>query len=113
MLVKQVYRIVSEFPAQEKYGLSDQLRRAVISVASNIAEGTGRYSYKEKIHFVEIAYGSLMEVLCQLILAVDLKLVQETDVEIAREIIEDLGCQLSALRRSQIEAEEKSKKRNY
>ena len=48
MLVKQVYRIVSEFPAQEKYGLSDQLRRAVISVASNIAEGTGHYSYKEK-----------------------------------------------------------------
>ena len=65
-LVKDVYDLTGKFPNTEKYGLSDQLRRAVISIPSNIAEGSGRSSIKEKIHFIEIAYGSLMEVYCQL-----------------------------------------------
>lgn len=100
LLVKEVYRIVSDFPPEEKYGLSDQLRRAVISVASNIAEGTGRFSAKEKVHFCEIAYGSLMEVLCQLTLAVDLGLAPLEEVDDLRPLIEELGRQLCAYRRS-------------
>jgi four helix bundle protein len=71
-LVKEVYLILDTFPSKEKYGLCDQLRRAVISVPSNIAEGLGRSSYKDKSHFMQIAYGSLMEVLAQLDIACDI-----------------------------------------
>ena len=63
--VVEVYRLLEQFPQSERFALIDQIRRAVISVPSNIAEGSGRMSYKEKIHFLEIAYGSLMEVYCQ------------------------------------------------
>lgn len=72
IVVRDVYRLLRQFPPEENYGLSDQLRRASVSVASNLAEGSGRLSTKEKIHFCHMAYGSLMEVMCQLILAHDL-----------------------------------------
>ena len=65
-LVKQVYHVVQRFPSEERYGLADQLRRSVISVPSNVAEGLGRATDKDKGHFMQIAYGSLMEVLAQL-----------------------------------------------
>ena len=68
-LVVDVYELAKQFPSDEKYGLSDQLRRAVVSVPSNIAEGMGRFSNKERVHFLEIANGSLMEVMCQLEIA--------------------------------------------
>ena len=61
-LVQQVYVLLKEYPSEEKYALCDQIRRAVISVPANIAEGMGRTSKKEQKHFLEIAYGSLMEV---------------------------------------------------
>ena len=70
-LVKEVYSLLDTFPSKEKYGLSDQLRRSVISVPSNIAEGLGRATDKDKGHFMQIAYGSLMEVLAQLDIACD------------------------------------------
>ena len=57
-LVVECYSLVSKFPKEEKYALGDQIRRAVVSIASNIAEGSGRVSLKEKMHFIEIAYGS-------------------------------------------------------
>ena len=72
-LVIETYQLLARFPNFEKYALCDQIRRAVVSIASNIAEGSGRQSVKEKIHFLEIAYGSLMETYCQLILAADLQ----------------------------------------
>ena len=65
-LVTNIYRLSRSFPEDEKFGLSNQIQRAVISVPSNIAEGMGRFSNKERIHFLEIANGSLMEVMCQL-----------------------------------------------
>ncbi len=65
-LVKAVYVLLETLPSNEKFALSDQLRRAVISVPSNIAEGLGRATNKDKGHFMQIAYGSLMEVLAQL-----------------------------------------------
>lgn len=79
-LVVDTYKLVRNFPKEEKYAMGDQIRRAVVSVPSNIAEGSGRTSLKEKMHFVEIAYGSLMEVYCQLQLAVDLDFIKETDL---------------------------------
>ncbi len=99
-IVKEVYKIASIFPPHEKYGLSDQIRRAAISVSSNIAEATGRFSMKEKIHFCEIAYGSLMEAMCQLILAVDLEMIPRNKVDEIRPLFEELSRQLSAYRRS-------------
>ena len=71
-LVKCVYSALSAFPQTEKFALADQLRRAVISVPSNIAEGSAKESEKDQIRFIEIAYGSLMETFCQLQLAQDL-----------------------------------------
>lgn len=72
VLIKQVYVLLRKFPKEENYALCDQLRRAVVSVTSNIAEGSGRSSAKEKVHFLEISYGSLMEVLSQMDIAKDL-----------------------------------------
>lgn len=67
-LVEEVYNVVSKLPSQEKYALSDQLRRAVVSIPSNIAEGQNRGSRKEVVQFCGIALGSLAEVETQLIL---------------------------------------------
>lgn len=71
-LVKQIYELLKKFPREEQFALSDQLRRAVISIPSNIAEGSGRNSQKDQAHFYNIAYGSLMEVFSQLDIACDL-----------------------------------------
>ena len=65
-LVTRVYHLTKTFPSSELYGLTNQIQRAVISIPSNIAEGMGRFSNKERIHFLEIANGSIMEVMCQL-----------------------------------------------
>ena len=92
-LVKMVYKMLEKFPKEEQYALCDQLRRAVISVPSNIAEGLGRYSSKEQIHFFEIAYGSLREVDCQMDLAHDLGYITAEEV---REVVDQI-CLLSAL----------------
>ena len=62
----QVYRLLKRFPKEEQFALCNQLRRAAVSITSNIAEGMTRFSTKDKVHFIEIAYGSLMEVMSQL-----------------------------------------------
>ena len=71
-LVSMVYALIKKFPKEEQYALCDQLRRAVISIPSNIAEGSGRLTTKDQSHFYSIAYGSLMEILAQLDVASDL-----------------------------------------
>lgn len=65
-LVSLTYEISEKFPSHEKFGLYSQLHRSILSIPSNIAESCGRTSFKEKIHFLEIAYGSLLEAYCQL-----------------------------------------------
>ena len=81
-LVKEVYALVKAFPVEEKYALGDQLRRAVVSVTSNIAEGSGRQSLKDQAHFLELSYGSLMEVMSQLDLALDLNFIDNENYKV-------------------------------
>lgn len=100
LLVREVYSLLDKFPKTETYALGDQLRRAVVSVPSNIAEGSGRFSNKEKIHFIEIAYGSLTETLCQLDIAHDLDYINDKEFEYEKEKIDVIGKQLSGLRAS-------------
>ena len=99
-LVRSTYTLIEKFPYSERNGLSDQLRRAIVSVPSNIAEGLGRISDKEKIHFIEISYGSLMESLCQIQLARDLEYITEEDLLEKRKQIKATSKLLSGLRYS-------------
>jgi len=73
ILVLAIYAVTKNFPPEEKYSLSDQMRRSVTSVTSNIAEGFGRQTYKEKVQFYYIASGSLTELKNQLYIARDVK----------------------------------------
>ena len=99
-LVKDVYSLLEKFPKFEVYAMGDQLRRAVVSVPSNIAEGSGRASLKEKVHFLEIAYGSLTETLCQLDISHDLGYISDNEFGNEKERIDIIGKQLSGLRAS-------------
>ena len=100
-LAKAVYKATTVFPPREAYGLTSQCNRAAISVAAYIAEGSSRRSPKDQAHFTEIAYGSLLELTCLLVLACDV-LVLSTEVEVKlRGSIEKVSAQLNALRRSQ------------
>lgn len=73
-----IYAITKDFPKEELFGLTSQIRRAVVSITSNIAEGFGRQSYKDKARFYILAFGSLTEVQNQLLLARDLNYLEKT-----------------------------------
>lgn len=98
-LVMQIYTLLKKFPKEEQYALCDQLRRAVISVPSNIAEGSGRTSAKDQAHFFEMAFGSLMEVDCQLDIAHDLGYVSSEELEKVTVQISQVAALLSGMRR--------------
>lgn len=83
-LVASVYKLAKRFPNDERFGLTAQLRRAIVSVPSNLAEGSGRVSVREKIHFLGIAFGSLMEAFCQLQIATDLGYITEAEFDCLR-----------------------------
>ena len=99
-MVSRVYRIQNDFPKEEKFGLCDQLRRAAVSITANLAEGSGRQSIREKIHFIEISFGSLMEVFCELQTACDLGYMTEEQFDALRPEITDIAKMLSGLRSS-------------
>ena len=99
-LVREVYGIIRKLPVEERFGLCDQMRRAIVSVPSNLAEGSGRISKAEQRHFYEIAYGSLMEVYCQLMLAVDLGYIQTGEITDIRHHIHTTAKLITALRAS-------------
>lgn len=99
-LVRSVYTLIEKLPYAEHNALASQIRRAVISIPSNIAEGMGRVSVKEQVHFIEISYGSLMEVLCQMQLARDLNYITDEDFLIKRDQIQKTAKILSGLRAS-------------
>ena len=102
-LVKQVYALLKKFPHEEQYALCDQLRRAVISVPSNIAEGSGRTSAKDQAHFLEMAFGSLMEVDCQMDIAQDLGYVSSDELEVVSKQVRQVAALLSGMRNKCLE----------
>ena len=101
-LVVSVYQLLDSFPKFEKYALCDQIRRSIVSVPSNLAEGSGRTSTKDQLHFYEISYGSLMEAYNQLILATDLNYIDDNDLNRLRPQIDTVARMLNGLRASLI-----------
>ena len=93
-----VYSLLQKFPQYENYALCDQIRRSVISVPSNIAEGLGRTSVKERIHFLEISFASLAEVSCQLDISQALGYISEDELENAEKRAERLSKVMSGLK---------------
>ena len=97
-LVVTVYAIIKHFPAEEKFALGDQMRRAVISVPSNIAEGLSRTAPKEQAHFLDITYGSLMEIDCQLDISLDLGYISREMREMLDIEINSIGKMIRSLK---------------
>ena len=97
-LTKMIYSATQTFPKSEIFGLTSQIRRAAISVSSNLVEGSGRKFPNDQARFYEIAYASLLELLNQLILSVDLGFLPEEDLSKLREQIEQISSKLSKLR---------------
>jgi four helix bundle protein len=100
-LSKAVYLTTRNFPQRELYGLISQCNRAAVSVAANLAEGSSRRSRKDQAHFSEIAYGSLMELACLLILSSDVGILPSDSEQNLRSSIEQVSSQLNALHPSQ------------
>jgi len=105
--VEKIYKITDKFPKSELYCLTSQIRRAVISIPSNIAEGSTRKSLKDQARYSEIAFGSLIEALNQIIIANKLNYINDYDLNLTRLEIEDIARQLNALKASQIKRQDK------
>ena len=99
-LVTRVYNLTKTFPPSELYGLTNQIQRAVISIPSNIAEGMGRFSNRERIHFLEIANGSIMEVMCQLEASLLLGYISQQQFEEIESFISETTKMLVGLRKT-------------
>jgi len=101
-MTKIIYQITSRFPENEKFGLTSQLRRASISVGSNLAEGSARITPKDKAHFSTMAYSSSIEVLNQIIISYELDFINESDYLNFRNLIESLSNKINSLRKFQL-----------
>jgi four helix bundle protein len=99
-LTLEIYRSTRDFPRDEIYGLTSQLRRAAVSIASNIAEGKGRYSQKEFVQFLFRARGSLLEVETQLYIAHELRYLETTTFQGIQANTVELGRILNGLIKS-------------
>ena len=99
-VVKRTYQLLKKFPAEERYAMCDQLRRASVSITSNIAEGINRFSVKDKAHFIEMAFGSLMEVSSQFEIAEELGYITVEDRMSMDLLIEEVARLLSGLQKT-------------
>lgn len=99
-LVVTIYKLCQSLPANERFGLSSQMQRASVSIVSNIAEGVSRNSTKEKCRFLEVAYGSAIEVYCQLIVIKDLCYISEEEYGIVSAKIQRITNKVNALSKS-------------
>ena len=99
-LSHEVCKLIKTYPIDERFALCDQLRRAVMSIPINIAEGFGRFSSKEKAHFIQIAFGSLNEVMCELELSLDEGYITQEQLNYMENLILSVKKQLAVLHRS-------------
>jgi len=99
-LVKFIYNLTSKFPKEETYGLTLQMRRAVVSISSNISEGAGHFSNKEFIRFLEISYSSSCELDTQLILSQDIDYINTNELKEGSDKIIEIQKMLSGLMNS-------------
>jgi four helix bundle protein len=95
-----IYSITKNYPKEEQFCLVTQIRRAIISVSSNLAEGSSRISVKDQAHFYQLSYSSLMEVLSQLIVSKDLSSINEVEYKETRTKIQSVSYLLNQLRKS-------------
>lgn len=107
-LTVEIYRLTEKFPEREKFGLTNQLRRASVSIGANIAEGATRSSAKEQAYFSSIAYGSLMETMSHLITSFDLSFITDDDLALFRNMIQPLSLKINNLRNTQLKKVGKS-----
>ncbi len=101
-LVKWIYKITCDFPVDERFGLVQQLRRASISVVSNLAEGSSRKTPEDQARFYVITYSSLMEILNQLIVSNDLEFIPDKTLSEGRTMIEKISFKVNALRNASL-----------
>lgn len=94
----EIYKITSNFPESEKFGLTNQLRRACVSIPSNIAEGSSRSSNKDFSRFLEIAIGSAYEIETQLLIASDLNFINADEIEILAKELNEIIRMISRFR---------------
>jgi four helix bundle protein len=99
--VSELYKTTESFPKREWYGLVNQIRRAGVSVAANLAEGSSRTSYKDQAHFSQMAYSSLMEVASHLYISKDLGYLEVKDFNRLKEDVFDISNMINSLRRYQ------------
>lgn len=99
-VVKRTYKLLKKFPSEERYAMCDQLRRSSVSITSNIAEGVNRFSVKDKVHFIEITFGSLMEVSSQMEIAEELGYITAEDLLSMDDLVTEVAKLLSGLRNS-------------
>ena len=97
LLTKKIYQLTSNFPDSEKFGIVSQLRRATISVCSNIAEGSSRKSRKDQVHFYNMSFSSLMETLNQLIISNDLDYIDSQLLVESRKDIHTISIMINGL----------------
>ena len=96
-LTIEIYRLTKKLPKDELYGLTNQLRRAAVSIPSNIAEGNGRASTEDYLRFLSIARGSKSEIETQLLLCVKLNYVQQSEIEESLKLCTEIGKMLNAM----------------
>lgn len=108
-LTKYIYHLLKSFPMEENFALCSHIRRAVTSVPINIAEGFGRFSSKEKARFIEIAYGSLTELSCEIEISFELDYITKEQYDETERQITIIAKQLSKLHKSIINNFDKDK----
>ncbi len=99
-LVVKIYKLTASFPAEEKFGMVSQMRRAAVSICSNLAEGSGRNTSKDQGHFYGLAYSSLMELLNQLLIALELNWLPQEHFNEVRQELERISAKINSLRKT-------------
>ncbi len=99
-LVKEVYKLTNNFPINEQYGLTSQIRRAAVSIPSNIAEGAGRRSNKEFEHFLSISLGSCFELETQIIIGQELNYANSDNCDVTVKLITEVQKMIRGLQKS-------------